>query len=158
MPYTSQSNPTKSCHALVTLTVNEYGVSRSVRLYSKAPKKSLNSQREGSKMVKRTRLSADSKALAFVLRQHCENRLSFREIAKRCNMFKSKVYRLFNGNKSKARSVPMKPDRPRKLNQCGTLIGSAMRTLIRTIKKLRRINVNFTVTNQSVSRSRWCIN
>ena len=99
-------------------------------------------------MVARKRIPVESKALAQCLRRSRADPLSYREIAKRCNISKSEVHRLCNSDKSKLRSQQAsgrKLGRSSKIDQRGT------RTLIRTIEKMRKNNVNFSVTQLAVA-------
>lgn len=86
-------------------------------------------------------ISAETKALVVLLRTSYRKPLSYRQIGKRCNISKSEVHRLCNSTKSKSRGQLEngKGGRPRKLDKRG------IRSLIRTIRKLRTKNVNFTI-------------
>ena len=87
------------------------------------------------------KISAEAKAMALLLRKNSAKPLSYREIARRCKLSKSKVHHVCCCRKVKPQKQPDKKKigRPRKVNKRG------IRALIRTTEKVRRDNVNFTV-------------
>ena len=95
------------------------------------------------KMAKRrAQISAETKALAVLLRKGTSEPLSYHQIARRCKISKSEVQHLcINTTKFKSRdeAAKNKGGRPRKIDQRG------IRALIRTIDKVRKKNVNFSV-------------
>ena len=90
----------------------------------------------------REQISAESKAVAVVLRRSCGKLLSYRRIAKKCNTSKSQGHcSCTNAGKTRTGGdhAANKGGRPRKLDQRG------IQALIRTVKELPRKNVNFTI-------------
>lgn len=83
-------------------------------------------------------ITAERRAYAFYLQKECN--ASFREIADKCGVSKSSAQRICGHLELKSKKcVQLKTGRPRKIQE------RAERLLIRTLKKIRATNVNFTV-------------
>ena len=107
------------------------------------------------------KISAEAKSMALLLQKNSARPLSYREIARRCKLSKSKVHHVCCCRKAKPPKQPdkKKGGRPRNVNKRG------IRGLIRTTEKVRRDNANFTVKqlreNAGIShvasrRMFWC--
>jgi len=87
------------------------------------------------------KISVEAKAMVLLLRKNSAKPLSYQEIARRCELSKPEVHRVCCHRKVKPQTQPDTKEggRPRKVNKHG------IRALIRTIEKVCRDNVNFTV-------------
>ena len=87
------------------------------------------------------KISAEAKSMALLLQKNSAKPLSYREIARRCKLSKSKVHHVCCCRKAKPQKQPAKKKggRPRNVNKRG------IRGLIRTTEKVRRDNANLTV-------------